>query len=212
VAPRPSDRLAFVRKALGAVRREGRDHKWLASYQRMQQARNYWFSKAVASSFLSFGHESIIDLPVTVHGASRISIGERVYIGPNSWLFTQGDQALLEIGDGTRMSGLCVLSAVSSVRLGRSVLLGRNVYIADSNHGTSDPQTPIADQPLEAIAPVVIDNGAWLGQNTVILSGVSIGAGAVIGANSVVLDDVPPRAVAVGAPAKVVRHLDRPIA
>jgi acetyltransferase-like isoleucine patch superfamily enzyme len=40
--------------------------------------------------------------------------------------------------------------------------------------------------------------------------GVTIGAGAVIGANAVVLEDVPARAVAVGAPARVVRRLDEP--
>jgi acetyltransferase-like isoleucine patch superfamily enzyme len=158
---------------------------------------------------MRLGGESVIELPVTIHGASRIVIGDRVYVGPGSWLFTQGEDALLEIGDGTRMSGMCVLSAVRTVRLGRSVLLGRNVYIADHNHGSADPEVPIADQELEKIAPVTIEDGAWLGQNAVILSGVTVGAGAVVGANSVVLDDVPPRTVAVGAPAKVVRHLDR---
>jgi acetyltransferase-like isoleucine patch superfamily enzyme len=105
------------------------------------------------------------------------------------------------------MSGMCVLSAVSTVRLGTAVLLGRNVYIADSNHGTADPRIPIRDQGLERIAPVTIEDGAWLGENVVILSGVTVGRGAVIGANSVVLEDVPPRTVAVGAPAKVVRSL-----
>jgi acetyltransferase-like isoleucine patch superfamily enzyme len=157
---------------------------------------------------MAFGRSSIIQLPVTINGPARIAIGHDVLIGPASWLFTDGDDALLEIGDGTRMSGLCVLSAVQSVRLGRSVLLGRNVYVADNSHGTADPKVPIGDQKLEKIAPVTIEDGAWLGENTVILSGVTIGSGAVIGANSVVLDDVPSRAVAVGAPAKVVRWLD----
>ena len=49
-------------------------------------------------------------------------------------------------------------------------------------------------------------DGAWLAQNVVVLSGVTIGAGAVVGANSVVRDDIPPGAVAVGAPARVVRR------
>jgi acetyltransferase-like isoleucine patch superfamily enzyme len=53
---------------------------------------------------------------------------------------------------------------------------------------------------------VLIEDGAWLGQNSVIL-GATIGAGAVVAANSVVLEDVPPRTVAAGAPAKVVREL-----
>jgi acetyltransferase-like isoleucine patch superfamily enzyme len=185
-----------------------RARRWLKAYRWSQAARSGLFSRAVADCFLAFGSESLIELPVTLHGESRIAIGSKVYVGPGSWLFTQGEDARLEIGDGTRMSGMCVLSAVRSVRLGRSVLLGRNVYIADNNHGTADSDVPIVDQELEKIAPVTIDDGAWLGQNAVVLSGVTIGRGAVVGANSVVLDDVPPRTVAVGAPAKVVRELD----
>jgi acetyltransferase-like isoleucine patch superfamily enzyme len=183
-------------------------NRWLRAYRWIKGMRNGLFSRAIADSFLAFGSHSMIELPTTLDGAARISIGSNVYIGPGSWLFTEGEDALLEIGDGTRMSGLCVLSAVSSVRLGRSVLLGRNVYISDNNHGTTDPSSPIMDQQLEKVAPVSIGDGAWLGQNTVVLSGVTIGAGAVVGANSVVLEDVPPRSLAVGAPARVVRRLD----
>src|SRR5205085_512947 len=107
--------------------------------------------RAISGSFMAFGRGSVIQLPVTINGPSRIAIGRDVLIGPGSWLFTSGDEALLEIGGGTRMSGLCVLSAVQSVRLGRSVLLGRNVYVSDNSHGGGDPDTPIADQGLEKI-------------------------------------------------------------
>jgi acetyltransferase-like isoleucine patch superfamily enzyme len=157
---------------------------------------------------MAFGAGSLIQLPVQINGPSRIAIGRDVFVGHGSWLFTAGEDARLEIGDGTRMSGLCVLSAVRSVQLGRSVLLGRNVYIADNSHGMADRDVPIVDQELEKVAPVMIEDGAWLGENAVILSGVTVGSGAVVGANSVVLTDVPSRCVAVGAPARVVRRLD----
>ena len=54
--------------------------------------------------------------------------------------------------------------------------------------------------------PVVIGNDVWLGNSVVILPGVSIGDGAVIGAQAVVSKNVPPYAVAVGNPAKVVKY------
>ena len=177
-------------------------------YQHGRNVRNLLFSRAVAGSFMAFGVRSIIEMPVLVHGARRISIGREVHVGSDSWLYTSGSHALLEIGDGTRMSGHCVLAAVAHVRLGRSVLLGRNVYIGDSSHRTTAPDVPIVDQGLDSIAPVLIEDGAWLGQNSVILPGVTIGEGSVVGANAVVRDDVPPRTVAVGAPARVVRYLD----
>jgi acetyltransferase-like isoleucine patch superfamily enzyme len=180
----------------------------LRLYRWMQDFQRRLLMRALPQTFMSFGAESFIEPPATIHGAERIAIGARVYIGPGSWLFTEGGDALLEIGDGTRMSGYCVVSAVSRVSLGRSVLLGRNVYIADNSHGIADARVPVVDQPLEKVAPVIVGDGAWLGQNAVILSGVTIGAGAVVGANSVVRDDVPPRTVAAGMPATVVRSLD----
>ncbi len=179
-------------------------------YCHLRNLRNLLFSRAMRRSFMAFGPQSIIEMPLLVHGSRRISIGRGVFVGADSWLHTRGPHALLEIGDGTSMSGHCVLSAVEHVRLGRSVLLGRNVYIADHNHGTAARDVPILEQELESIGPVVVEDNAWLGQHSVILPGVTIGRGAVVGANSVVLHDVPPRTVAVGAPARVVRRLDEP--
>jgi acetyltransferase-like isoleucine patch superfamily enzyme len=196
------------RRAGCEMRSRYRADRALWAYRRIYTLRNELFSRAVAGAFLAFGSRSIIALPVTLNGESRIAIGSDVYIGPGAWLFTQGKDALLEIGDRTSMSGMCVISAVFRVRLGTAVLLGRNVYISDNNHGTADPVVPIRDQQLEGVAPVTIEDGAWLGQNSVILSGVTVGRGAVVGANSVVLEDVPARALAVGSPAKVVRQLD----
>lgn len=166
--------------------------------------RDRLFSRWVAGSFRRFGSDTLIQLPFKVNGAERIGIGSGVHIGAGSWFHAVGSPGCLEIGDGCTMSGMDVLSATESVRLGRSVLLGRNVYIADHNHGRSDPGIPIKEQQLEDIAPVSIEDGAWLGQNVVVLSGVTVGRNAVIGANSVVTDDVPAQSLAVGAPAHIV--------
>ena len=88
------------------------------------------------------------------------------------------------------------------------VAIARGVYISDHSHGFSHPNIPVRDQPLDRVAPVVIERGAWLGQNVVVMPGVTIGAGTVIGANSVVTRDIPPRVVAAGTPARVLRELD----
>jgi acetyltransferase-like isoleucine patch superfamily enzyme len=95
-----------------------------------------------------------------------------------------------------------------SVRLGRKVLLARNVYISDHSHAFADVTRAVLDQGITKVEPVEIGDGAWLGQNVVVGPGVRIGRGAVVGANSVVLEDVPDYAVAVGAPARVVRELE----
>lgn len=53
---------------------------------------------------------------------------------------------------------------------------------------------------------IVIGNDVWIGADAVILPGVSIGDGAIIGARAVVASDVPPYAIAVGNPARVIRR------
>ena len=53
--------------------------------------------------------------------------------------------------------------------------------------------------------PVVVGNDVWIGCNVTIMDGIHIGDGAIIGAGSIVTKDVPPYAVAVGSPAKVIK-------
>jgi acetyltransferase-like isoleucine patch superfamily enzyme len=173
-----------------------------------RQARDRAFSLAMRSSFESLGPRSRLSLPIQLEGAGRIAIGNHVYLGPGCWLLTHEPGGHLEIGDGTSIAGYCVLSAATSVRIGRKVLFARNVYIADHRHGFERGDVPVLEQEIADLRPVVVEDGAWLGQNVVILPGVTIGQGAIVGAGSVVRDDVPPRCVAVGAPARIVRELD----
>ncbi len=184
-----------------------------------RDARDRAFSLAMRSSFASFGPRSRISLPTQLHGAERISIGNHVYLGPGCWLLTHeldeaglthelgGAGGRIEIGDRTSIAGYCVLSAAVRVSIGRGVLFARNVYIADHRHGFQQAEVPILDQPLEDLRAVVVEDDAWLGQNVVLLPGVTVGRGAVVGANSVIREDVPPRCVVAGAPGRVVRRL-----
>lgn len=52
---------------------------------------------------------------------------------------------------------------------------------------------------------IIVGNDVWIGYETVILAGVTIGDGAIIGARSVVTKDVPPYTIVAGVPAKEVR-------
>lgn len=176
------------------------------------RGRNKLFSLLARGAFASFGSHSVLQLPLRLKGHARIAIGDNVFVGAGSWLQVlegEAEEVAITIGDGTSIVGDCVLSAVSSIHLGSSVLLARNVYIADHTHEFADPRTPVLAQGIARIGRVEIGDGAWLGQNVVVGPGVSIGAGAVIGANSVVLADVPDGRVAVGSPARVLEQ-ERP--
>jgi len=58
-------------------------------------------------------------------------------------------------------------------------------------------------------ASIKIGNKVWIGFNSIILKGITIGEGAVVGAGSVVTKDVPPYVVVAGNPAKVIKGLQR---
>jgi len=181
---------------------------FLSLYRLGQRARGKVFSLLAAPGFAAFGPRTVIQPPLRISGEGRIAIGSDVFVGPGSWLQViegHSEGIALEIGAGTSIAGYCVLSAAVSLRLGRRVLIARNAYVADHVHAFDDPARAILDQGISRIAPVQIDDGAWLGENVVVGPGVRIGRGAVVGANAVVLSDVPDHAVAVGAPARVVR-------
>lgn len=165
------------------------------------------FSVFAAGAFAEFGSHSVISPPVRIEGEDRIAVGSGVAVGPGCWLHVEGDGqgVAIEIGDGSSIGAYSALSAVSSVRVGKRVLTARSIYVSDHSHTIADPEMPVRDQGLTKISPVEIGDGAWLGESVVILPGVRIGRGAVIGAHSVVTTDVPDGAVAVGAPARVVR-------
>ena len=60
---------------------------------------------------------------------------------------------------------------------------------------------------LEVNLPIVIGDDVWVGANSVVLPGVTIGSGVVIGAGSVVTRDIPPNVLACGVPCKVIREI-----
>jgi acetyltransferase-like isoleucine patch superfamily enzyme len=186
---------------------------FLGLYRLVVRTRAKAFSLLAGRAFASFGSRSVIQPPLRVDGEHRISIGAGVFMGPGCWLHAlddenRSDELAIVVGDGTSIVGDCVLSAVRSVHLGRNVLIARNVYVSDHMHAFDDTERAVLEQGVARVAPVSIGDGAWLGQNVVVGPGVSIGRGAVVGSNSVVLDDVPDFAVAVGAPARVVRRLE----
>jgi acetyltransferase-like isoleucine patch superfamily enzyme len=90
------------------------------------------------------------------------------------------------------------------LHIGRDVLIGPNCYLTDANHGTTDGFS-VKSQPM-CLAPVIVEDEAWIGAHVTVLPGVRVGKGAVIGAGAVVTRDVPAGAVAQGVPARVMHQ------
>ena len=157
--------------------------------------------------FAAFGFRSRMASPDMITGARSIRIGKQVLVGKGARL-EAFDGASLEIGDNTSIQMYFHCGAASSVRIGRDVLIAGRVYISDHDHRMDDPQLPPRLSRELVVKPVVIGDGAWLGEGCVILKGVTIGPRAVVGANAVVTRDVPPGGVVGGVPARLIRTME----
>lgn len=143
--------------------------------------------------------------------------GASIWLGPGSYIgryVELGPGGHIHIGDRASLQDRCIL--VGDVSVGSYSLFSLNVLITSGRHYfDSVPHLLIRDQDALVLSdlqrrqahsqPVHVEEDCWLGVNTVVMPGVTIGRGAVIGANSVVTHDIAPYTVAVGAPACEVR-------
>ena len=107
-------------------------------------------------------------------------------------------------GDNVYFNVNCVILDGAKVTIGDNVFFAPNVQIYTANH----PLDAELRKTLENALPISIGNDCWIGGNTVILPGITIGKGCVIGAGSVVTKNIPNNSLAVGNPAKVIRKLN----
>jgi len=163
----------------------------------------------------------IIQFPRRIHGSENITVGDGVYLGPNALLnairqypgsVMANDryptspvyyQPRIEIGNHVSSTGGLQVSAVEHICIEDDVMFAANVNITDALHGFENADIPYKYQPLFRSAPIRVGKGSWIGQNVVILPGVSIGEQCIIGANSTVTTSIPARSIAFGNPARV---------
>jgi acetyltransferase-like isoleucine patch superfamily enzyme len=164
-------------------------------------------------------------LPRTITNPHRIYIGDDVWLGPGALLvpavrfpsqplfpagmsadFKQAFDPKITIGNRVTSTGGLVLGAHQEITIDDDVMFASNVMISDAVHGYDTVHTPYKYQPMRGIAPIVIRRGCWIGQNVVILPGVTIGEFSIVGANSVVTKSIPARCIAFGAPARIAKQ------
>ena len=179
----------------------------IGAHRTLVRLRNRVFTDLARREFRALGARSVIELPVRVWGAERISLGDDVVVGMGSWLQALDPCGDIVVGDRTTLARACTISAVQRVELGTALLIAGGVYIADHNHRRDDPVVPIRDQGVDDVAPVRIGDGTWVGQNAVVLAGSVIGASSVVAANAVVRGHFPARSLIAGVPARAVRTI-----
>ena len=107
----------------------------------------------------------------------------------------------LEIGPNFFSNIGLTLVCAGNIKIGKWVILGRNVTIRDFNGDHW-----INSDGYQTIRPVEIGDHVWLCENCSIMPGVKVGSGSVVAANAVVTRDVPANTLVAGCPAKVIRE------
>ncbi len=194
-------------------------------------------ARAYIDADVIIGPDTVIEPNTQLRGATRI--GRDCWIGPNSVVHNSSvgdrcrivdstvEEAVLEddvgVGPYSHLrSGahLCAgvhignFAEVKNARLGRGVKMGHFSYIGDAEVGDG---TNIGAGAItcnfdgEAKHRTVIGRGVFIGSDSMLVAPVTIGDGARTAAGSIVTKDVPPGAMAAGAPARIVRkEADRP--
>ena len=170
----------------------------------------------IFTPFYKIGWPVAFSKGVEIKNSIYIQMERRVYLGKNALIQVEPFHHLkfgshkpkLKIGNYVSIGAGAVISAVSDIELEDDVIIAPYCYIADNSHSFDRVDVSIKYQGLDKVSPVKIKKGAWLGWNSVICPGVTIGKNSVIGANSVVTKDIPDYCVAVGAPAKVIKKYD----
>lgn len=201
--------LRQLARAYRVARRAGRK-AWSTAYELLPPTRTGVRIRArqyppPPSAFAAFGDGSWIVPPARVIGAGRMVIGSGVIVMDHAALVV-GPEGNLVVGDGVRLTRFNTITCAIGVEIGDNVASSDSATIIDTW------VSPLAGwsglEPPSPPAPVVIEDGAYLGMNSIVGPGVRVGTGAFVGEGAVVTDDVPPFTVVYGNPARVTRRLD----
>ena len=153
----------------------------MQKFNRSNREEYYLRDKIMREVFGTVGDNSMVEQPVQIDYGAHIHIGDNFYANFD-----------------------CIFMDAAEIRIGHDVMIGTRVSLLPASH-------PIGAKArrsgLEYALPITIEDDVWIGGNTTILPGVTIGKESIIGAGSVVTGDIPAGVMAAGNPCRVLRRL-----
>lgn len=119
--------------------------------------------------------------------------------------------SIISLGNNCDIGAYNHITSAGKIVIGNGVLTGRRVLISNNNHGDfteNDLRLSPVIRNIISKGDIIIEDDVWIGEGASILGSLHIGRGSVIGANSVVTKDVPPYALVVGNPAKIIKQIN----
>jgi acetyltransferase-like isoleucine patch superfamily enzyme len=176
-----------------------------------------WFDKPVPENISTQENNHINSAHSFVNFHSELNVG--LEAGSNNYFyqtsFAVEEQGFLKIGSNCNFSSASIVVS-KSVSIGDNVVICGGVTIVDSNFHPIHPEERLKDvkalapsgnrtnRPAIESKPISIKDGAWIGLNATIMSGVTVGENAIVEAGSVVTKSVLPNQMVAGNPAKPV--------
>ena len=157
-------------------------------------------------------HADYLGTKVRLYGRPRIENGGRMVIGDRVRLSSMvatlelgtSEEGCLEIGENVFINYGTSISASRLVRIGPDSSIGTGCLLMDNAFHRVEPELRTERPPS---APIELGRNVWLGARVTVLPGVTIGHDSCIGTGSVVTHDIPPRVLAAGIPARVIRPI-----
>lgn len=162
------------------------------------------------SKWITLEDKVFLDRQVYLHGGKKgLHIGKRtrVMYGAelNVYNFRGLEDSYIEIGDDCVIGPGCVITGQGGVKIGNDVIIGPKVLILPVDHNYENTQELIRNQGLK-LDKITISDNVWIGGGAIILAGTTIGEGAVIAGGAIVSRSIPPRSLAAGNPAQIIKQ------
>lgn len=136
------------------------------------------------------------DVRLNIAATSLLRIGNQVCLDRGVDINAAGEDCIIEIGDRSYLGPYVCIAGPGHIKIGSNCAIASQAGLYANNHRVDG----LSREGIE------IGDNCWLGTGVKVLDGVKIGAGSVIGAGAVVTQDIPPRSLAVGVPAKVIKQ------
>ena len=189
----------------------------------LSRLRNYFRLRSIKNNFLkksSVSPDTVFMLGASCRNSgdrSSVSIAGHCTVGA-AFLALYGGK--ISVGKNTYIGAGTSIQSKDSISIGENVIIANNVLLIDNNNHPTAPEMRLKMSQCDSFLtdelwswkyadslPIVIEDNVWIGRDSRILKGVTVGKGSIVALGAIVTHDGPPYCVVAGNPAKVVKRL-----